>query len=158
MIETETVNGLPMLRRKVKTSSAVCFCGAKYGHTILGTIRYGHARDRSASGVKHDAFDFLSKLWLVDDDEFSDCPSGRDEEGAHKHEGYQSIHSSIIDGASSPSKDSHGCRNQAISLKTRQIAKASQLLSRWQPCLFSHLLARSLLFCRSLEMITEAQL
>lgn len=106
MIETKTVDRLPTLGRKVEMPSPVCFRRAKHRATILGAICDGHVWDWSAARIKHNTFDFLSKLRLVDDNEFPDGQRRKDEEGTHKRDGHHAIHCSIIDLGGTRSKHS----------------------------------------------------
>ena len=74
----------------------VRFCGTEHRDAILGTIRYGHVWDWSTRRVKDNAFDFLSKLGLFDNYEFSNRLCRSDEECARERDCYHPTHKTII--------------------------------------------------------------
>jgi len=73
VIETQTVDCLPTLGGKVEMASLISFREAKHCGAVLRSICYSHVRDRRAVEIKHNTLDFLSKLWVLDDDELSNC-------------------------------------------------------------------------------------
>jgi hypothetical protein len=96
VIEAETIDSLPTLRREVEMSFTVRFPGTEHRDAILGTIRYGHVWDWSTGRVKDNAFDSLSKLGLFDNYEFSNRLCRSDEECARERDYYHPTHKAII--------------------------------------------------------------
>jgi hypothetical protein len=64
----------------------VRFRGAEHRDAILCAIRYSHVWDWTTGRVKDNAFDFLSKLGLFDNYEFSNRLCRSDEECAHERD------------------------------------------------------------------------
>ena len=154
MIETEAVDRFPTLGGKLEMPTSVRFRGAKHRHTILGTMRYCHIRDWIAISIEYDTFEFLSKLGLVDNDEFSNRHCSRDEERTCKRDDYHSRHSSIIDSGRSQRKESHGCRNQAVTLKFRRVS-IRFTSERYFPSLRAHTFADRIRCCPILAIPRE---
>jgi hypothetical protein len=77
-------------------SFTVRFRSTEHRDTILGTVRYGHVCDWSTRRVENDAFDFLSKLGLFDNYEFSNRLCRGDEECARERDYYHPTHKAII--------------------------------------------------------------